>query len=58
MSKATVKATGEELTVYLLQNGNYYDYKAMGANEPPSAPKAGKKEFTRDELNIWEEIVK
>ena len=50
--EATVKATGEKLTVYKLGNGNYYDYKAMGASEPPTASKAGKKEFTPSELTI------
>ena len=50
MTIATVKATGEKLNVYKLKNGNYYDYDSMGANLPPSAPKAGKKEFSPTEL--------
>ena len=49
---ATVKSTGEKLTVYKLQNGNYYDFEAMWHNEPPSAPKSGKKEFSPSELTI------
>lgn len=48
--KAKVKATGEVLTVYKLQNGYWYDYVNMGVNYPPSAPKAGKKEFKENEL--------
>jgi hypothetical protein len=51
---ATVKATNEKLIVYRLNNGNYYDYQNMGANQPPAAPKAGKKEFKADELNLVE----
>lgn len=50
--EATVKATGEKLIVYRKHNGNYYDYEKMGANELPSAPKANKKEFTKDELTL------
>jgi hypothetical protein len=52
---ATVKSTGETLTVYKLQNGNYYDYENMGANMPPSAQKAGKKEFDKTELILPKE---
>lgn len=48
----TVRATGEKLNVYKLQNGNYYDYDAMGAGDPPTAHKADKKEFTKNELSI------
>ena len=55
--EATVKATGEKISVYKLHNGNYYDYKNMGENEPPQATKAGKKEFAPDELIIGKEIT-
>lgn len=48
--KVTVKATKETLNVYSLKNGNYHDADRMGANELPTAQKAGKKEFTKDEL--------
>jgi len=48
--KAIVKATSETLKVYRLKNGNYYDFENMGENMPPSAKKAGKKEFKPDEL--------
>ena len=48
--KATIKATGEKLNVYSLRNGNYYNYDNMGSGKPPSAIKAGKKEFKKDEL--------
>lgn len=51
--KAKVKDTGEILTVYKLHNSNYYDYDNMGANEPPSAIKANKKEFSKDEISLW-----
>ena len=54
---ATVKETKEQLIVYKLNNGNFYDYKSMGANELPQAIKSGKKEFRPDEL-ILGEIVK
>ena len=50
--KATIKATGETINVYSLSNGNYYDYDNMGADKPPSAMKAGKKEFKKDELTF------
>lgn len=48
--RAIVKATSENVNVYLLKNGNYHDADAMGNNEAPTAKKAGKKEFTKDEL--------
>lgn len=50
IKKVTVKATGEEINVYQLRLGNYYDYDNMSADKPPSAIKAGKKEFKKDEL--------
>ncbi len=50
--KAKVKETGEVLTVYKLNNSNYYDYDNMGADMPPKAVKANKKEFSRDEVSI------
>lgn len=53
--EATVKATGEKLVVYKLHSGNWYDYDNMGAGDPPKALKAGKKEFTKDELIIGKE---
>jgi len=52
--KATIKATSEKITVYRLNNGNYFDFENMGANMPPSAVKAGKKEFKESELIIKE----
>lgn len=55
-NKATVKATNEQLIVYKMKNGNYYDWDAMGENQLPTASKAGKKEFIKDELIIGEEI--
>ena len=48
--KATIKATGEVINVYQLSGGTYYDYDNMGEDKPPSAPKAGKKEFKKEEL--------
>lgn len=54
--EATVKATGEKVIVYKLNNGNYYDYERMGANEHPTASKAGKKEFAKDELILGIEL--
>ena len=50
--KAIIKATNEKINVYRLNNGNYYDYDNMGENMPPAAIKSGKKEFSKDELNI------
>ena len=55
--KAKVKATGEELIVYSLQNGDWCDYIGMGVSDPPSAPKSGKKQFTKDEIEKLEEIT-
>lgn len=54
--EAIVKSTKEPLKVYKLASGNYYDYDRMGSHEPPSAIKAGKKEFTPDELIIGKEL--
>ena len=48
--KATIKTTGETITVFSLNNGSYYDYYNMGEEKPPSAIKAGKKEFEKGEL--------
>lgn len=54
---ATVRATGEKLTVYkLIQAGTFYDYDNMGGDKPPAAMKAGKKEFRPDELIIHDEV--
>ena len=53
--QATVKETNETLTVYKLQNGNYYDYENMGVSSPPSAHLVGKKEFTKEELILGKE---
>lgn len=50
MKKVKIKATGETINVYLLNNGNYYDYDNMGADKLPSATKANKKEFEKNEL--------
>lgn len=50
--KATIKATGESITVYPLKNGNYYDSNAISEAAPPSCPKAGKKEFVKNELKF------
>ena len=47
---AIVKATKEPIKVYKLHHGDWYDYDSMGEGDLPSAPKAGKKEFTSDEL--------
>lgn len=54
--EATVKATGEVLAVYKLNNGNYYDYDNMGAHLPPFAAKSNKKEFQKSELIIGREL--
>ena len=56
VNQATVKATGEKLNVYKLHNGNFFDYDNMGGNMPPSAAKAGKKEFAPEELIIGKEM--
>ena len=50
--KATVISTGETVLVYRLKNGNYNDYENMGASLPPTAIKAGKKEFEPKELKL------
>lgn len=55
---ATIKKTSEKLRVYkLTQLGTdgeckYYDYDNMGADKKPSAPKADKKEFEKQELEL------
>lgn len=51
MKKATIKETGEKINVYQLSNSNYYDYDAMGEDQPPTS-KLGKKEFTKEELTF------
>lgn len=48
--QATIKTTGERITVYKLNSGNYYDYDRMGAKEPAQS-KTGKKEFTPQQLS-------
>ena len=48
--KVRIIQTGEEIEVYRLSNGNYYDYHNMGVSDIASAPKAGKKEFKKKEL--------
>ena len=50
IKQVTIKATGEKINVYLLNRGTYYDYENMGEHLPPSAIKAGKKEFNKKEL--------
>jgi len=50
--KATVKATNEKINVYLLNDGDYYDYDNMSERLPPSAPKANKKRFKKEELTL------
>jgi len=52
LKKAKVKSTGELINVYRLISGNYYDYDNMSEALPPSAVKAGKKEFAPNELII------
>ncbi len=47
--QATVKATGEKITVYKLDDGTWYDYDKMGQHEPPQS-KTGKKKFEASEL--------
>ena len=54
--QATVKKTGENLIVYSLKDGNFYDFENLSEALPPSAPKSGKKEFTKDEIIIKEQI--
>ena len=49
---ATIIATGEQIKVYSLKNGHYYDANAISNNNPPTAKRANKKEFTREELKI------
>jgi len=51
MKKATIKETGEKINVYQLSGGKYYDYDAMGENQPPTS-KLGKKEFDKKELQF------
>ncbi len=50
--KATIIETGEQVNVYKLENGNYYDFDGLGENNPPTAVKANKKEFTKKELRF------
>lgn len=50
-----VKATGEMLNVYRLDSGGYYDFDGMGASEPLSAPRSGKKHFKENELEFIKE---
>ena len=50
--KAKVLATGEKLTVYKLANGSWYDHENMEQDAPPAAPKANKKEFRPNELQL------
>ena len=54
---ATVKATGETITVYKLHDGTYHDYDNMGVGFRPQS-KTGKKIFTPDELVIGKEYHK
>lgn len=56
--EAIIKATDEKIIVYKLRNGNYYDFNNMSSSEPPSAPKANKKEFLPNELTIIKELPK
>lgn len=50
--KAKVIATAERLKVYKTANGTWYDYDNQDEKQPPSAPKAGKKEFQPEELEV------
>lgn len=50
--KAKVKSTGEVIKVYKLSGGNWYDFDNMGADQPPAALRAGKKEFKESELEF------
>ena len=50
--KAKVIETSERIKVYKLANGNWYDHDNQRQDLPPAAPKAGKKEFTPDELEL------
>ena len=50
IKEATIRATGENIKVYLLNRCTYYDYDNMFEHQPPSASKAGKKEFNKKEL--------
>jgi len=52
LKKATIIATSEQINVYKLENGNYYDYDGLGENKPPTATKANKKEFEKKELRF------
>lgn len=49
--QATIIATGEVVTVYQLQNGNYHDSNCIGADVPPTT-RSGKKIFTKNELRF------
>jgi hypothetical protein len=53
--EATVKETGEKITVYKMNSGKYYDYDKMGVHEIAQS-KTGKKEFRPDELIIGKVI--
>lgn len=58
IKQAKIKATGETLKVYkLAELGKWADYENMGANMPPSAPKAGKKKFDESELELGKEVI-
>lgn len=46
----TVKETGEVLEVYWVSSGGYYDWKGISEAAPPTAKKANKKRFQKDEL--------
>lgn len=45
----TILKTGEKIEAYKLQNGNWYDYKGMGEDQPATSS-TGQKEFTKAEV--------
>jgi len=53
---ARIIETEEKIVVYRLQNGNYYDRANMSEALPPNAQKAGKKEFSPEEVEIIKEV--
>lgn len=52
---AKIKKTGETVTLYKLENGNWYDFNNMGAHEPPTST-TGRKEFAADEIELLKPI--
>lgn len=52
VKKAVIRKTGEEINVYKLESGGYYDYDNMSHSKPPKAKIANKKQFDVKELHF------